>query len=120
MRTWPNWFGRWQTSILSRSMELKPGDVIMTGTPSSVGAIVAGDKVVGGIDGLDEIDIAVGGVDVRLRRSSRHRRPLSRPSLVHYERHARARRRIEVEPEVRDGGEAGCQAGVARPDQDRE
>ena len=47
-------------SILSRSMELRPGDVIMTGTPAGVGAIVAGDKVTGGIDGLGEIDITVG------------------------------------------------------------
>jgi fumarylpyruvate hydrolase len=47
-------------SILSRSMELKPGDVIMTGTPAGVGAIVAGDKATGGIDGLGEIDITVG------------------------------------------------------------
>jgi fumarylpyruvate hydrolase len=47
-------------SILSRSMELKPGDVIMTGTPAGVGAIVAGDRVTGGIDGLGEIDIGIG------------------------------------------------------------
>ncbi|MEH2561532.1 fumarylacetoacetate hydrolase family protein [Bradyrhizobium sp. AZCC 2289] len=46
-------------SILSRSMDLKPGDLIMTGTPARVGAIVAGDKVIGGIDGLGEIDITV-------------------------------------------------------------
>ena len=47
-------------SILSRSMELKPGDLVMTGTPAGVGTIVAGDKVTGGIDGLGEIGIAVG------------------------------------------------------------
>jgi fumarylpyruvate hydrolase len=52
-------------SILSHSMELKPGDVIMTGTPAGVGAIVAGDKVTGGIDGLGEIDITVGQPIVR-------------------------------------------------------
>jgi fumarylpyruvate hydrolase len=57
-------------SILSRSMELKPGDVIMTGTPAGVGAIVAGDKVVGGIDGLGEIHIAVGQPIVRRPRAS--------------------------------------------------
>ena len=47
-------------SILSRSMELKPGDLIMTGTPAGVGPIVAGDKVTGGIDGLGTIDISIG------------------------------------------------------------
>ncbi|WP_315832048.1 fumarylacetoacetate hydrolase family protein [Bradyrhizobium prioriisuperbiae] len=47
-------------SILSRSMVLKPGDLIMTGTPAGVGAIVAGDKVTGGIDGLSGIDITIG------------------------------------------------------------
>jgi fumarylpyruvate hydrolase len=47
-------------SILSRSMVLKAGDLIMTGTPAGVGAIVAGDKVTGGIDGLGEIDITIG------------------------------------------------------------
>ncbi|WP_420831336.1 fumarylacetoacetate hydrolase family protein [Bradyrhizobium acaciae] len=47
-------------SILSRSMVLKPGDLVMTGTPAGVGTIVAGDKVTGGIDGLGEIGIAVG------------------------------------------------------------
>jgi fumarylpyruvate hydrolase len=47
-------------SILSRSMVLKPGDLIMTGTPAGVGPIVTGDKVTGGIDGLGTIDIAIG------------------------------------------------------------
>ena len=50
---------------MSRSMELKPGDVIITGRPAGVGAIVAADKVAGGIDGLGEIDIAVGQPIVR-------------------------------------------------------
>jgi fumarylpyruvate hydrolase len=47
-------------SILSRSMVLKPGDLIMTGTPAGVGPIVAGDKVTGGIDGLGTIDVTIG------------------------------------------------------------
>jgi 2-keto-4-pentenoate hydratase/2-oxohepta-3-ene-1,7-dioic acid hydratase in catechol pathway len=34
-------------TILSRSMTLKPGDLIMTGTPAGVGAIVPGDEVTG-------------------------------------------------------------------------
>lgn len=46
-------------SILSRSMSLKRGDIIMTGTPAGVGAIVPGDRVTGGIDGLGEIAIEI-------------------------------------------------------------
>lgn len=46
-------------SICSKSMVLKPGDLIMTGTPSGVGAIKAGDKITGGIDGLGEISMTV-------------------------------------------------------------
>lgn len=44
----------------SRSVELKAGDLIMTGTPAGVGAIVPGDRVTGGIDGLGEIVITIG------------------------------------------------------------
>jgi fumarylpyruvate hydrolase len=47
-------------SILSRSMVIRPGDLIMTGTPAGVGSIIAGDKVTGGIDGLGMIEIAIG------------------------------------------------------------
>lgn len=47
-------------SILSKSMVLKPGDLIYTGTPAGVGPIVSGDKVTGGIDGLGEIEITIG------------------------------------------------------------
>ena len=46
-------------STLSRSMTLKPGDLIMTGTPAGVGAIVPGDRVTGGIDGLGDISITI-------------------------------------------------------------
>ncbi|SEI23286.1 fumarylpyruvate hydrolase [Tardiphaga sp. OK245] len=47
-------------AVLSRSMVLKPGDLVMTGTPAGVGAIVTGDKVTGGIAGLGQIDITIG------------------------------------------------------------
>jgi len=47
-------------SLLSRSMVLKPGDLIMTGTPAGVGPIVVGDKVTGGIDTLGDIEITIG------------------------------------------------------------
>jgi len=47
-------------SICSQAMHLQPGDLIYTGTPAGVGAIVPGDKVTGGIDGLGEISMTVG------------------------------------------------------------
>jgi len=46
-------------SIASRSMELRPGDLIMTGTPEGVGPVKRGEVMTGGIDGLGEIRIAV-------------------------------------------------------------
>lgn len=46
-------------SIISRSMVLKPGDIIFTGTPAGVGPIVRGDTVEGGIDGLSGVKIKV-------------------------------------------------------------
>ena len=42
-------------SYLSRLFELKPGDLIFTGTPAGVGAVVPGDEMIGGIDGLGEL-----------------------------------------------------------------
>ncbi|HVW70408.1 MAG TPA: fumarylacetoacetate hydrolase family protein, partial [Steroidobacteraceae bacterium] len=38
---------------LSTLFELAPGDLIFTGTPAGVGVLKPGDKVEGGIDGLD-------------------------------------------------------------------
>ena len=46
-------------AIASRSMELRPGDLIMTGTPEGVGPVQRGQTMTGGIDGLGEIRIAV-------------------------------------------------------------
>ena len=46
-------------AFASASMELKPGDLIFTGTPAGVGAVVAGDKIEGGIDGIGEITIEI-------------------------------------------------------------
>lgn len=40
---------------LSTYVELKPGDLIFTGTPAGVGPIAAGDRVEGGIDGVGTI-----------------------------------------------------------------
>ena len=44
---------------LSTFFELVPGDLIFTGTPAGVGPIEAGDKVTGGIEGIDEIEINI-------------------------------------------------------------
>jgi fumarylpyruvate hydrolase len=47
-------------ATISRSMVLKPGDLIMTGTPAGVSAIKPGDVVTGGIDGVGKIRITIG------------------------------------------------------------
>lgn len=47
-------------SILSRSVALAPGDLVMTGTPAGVGPIVAGDTVEGGAGDLPPIRITIG------------------------------------------------------------
>jgi len=46
-------------AFASRSMELQPGDLFMTGTPEGVGAVKRGEVMTGGIAGLGEIRIAV-------------------------------------------------------------
>lgn len=40
---------------LSTLFELVPGDLIYTGTPAGVGAVKAGDRIEGGVDGLDTL-----------------------------------------------------------------
>ncbi len=40
---------------LSTLFELEPGDLIFTGTPAGVGALEPGDRVEGGIEGLDPL-----------------------------------------------------------------
>ena len=42
---------------LSKFYHLQAGDLIMTGTPAGIGAVVAGSRVEGGIDGLDGISV---------------------------------------------------------------
>ena len=44
-------------AILSQAWELQPGDLIMSGTPEGVGAVVRGDVMVGGVDGLESIRV---------------------------------------------------------------
>lgn len=46
-------------SYLSGLFELKAGDLIFTGTPEGVGAVIAGDKMVGKFAGLGELKVAV-------------------------------------------------------------
>lgn len=46
-------------AYLSEYEALEPGDLIMTGTPEGVNAVVPGDEMVGTIEGLGEIRVAV-------------------------------------------------------------
>lgn len=45
---------------LSTLFELAPGDLIYTGTPAGVGAVKAGDRIEGGIDGLETLVTLIG------------------------------------------------------------
>ncbi len=44
---------------ISTFVTLAPGDLIFTGTPAGVGALVRGDRVRCGIDGLGELEIVI-------------------------------------------------------------
>ena len=46
-------------ALLSRLFLLKPGDLIFTGTPAGVAALQRGDRVTGGVEGVDEIAIVI-------------------------------------------------------------
>ena len=45
---------------LSHYYHLQPGDLIYTGTPEGVGAVQPGDVLAGHIDGVGEIQLAIG------------------------------------------------------------
>jgi fumarylpyruvate hydrolase len=47
-------------SKLSEMVELAPGDVIMTGTPSGVAATVAGDKIECEVEGVGKLNVTIG------------------------------------------------------------
>jgi len=44
---------------LSAAWDLQAGDLIYTGTPAGVGAVVAGDTMVGAVAGLGELNVRV-------------------------------------------------------------
>lgn len=46
-------------SNLSTYFELRPGDLIFTGTPEGVGSVQVGQTMLGGIDGLGELSVRV-------------------------------------------------------------
>jgi fumarylpyruvate hydrolase len=50
---------------LSRFYHLQPGDLIFTGTPEGVGAVVAGDCIEGTIAGVGEIMLNIGDADLQ-------------------------------------------------------
>jgi fumarylpyruvate hydrolase len=45
---------------ISQSMRLEPGDLIFSGTPEGVAAVKKGDKLVGHVDGLPELEVTIG------------------------------------------------------------
>lgn len=45
---------------VSRSIELKAGDLIFSGTPAGVGALQPGDRVTGGVDGVAQFEFVIG------------------------------------------------------------
>ena len=50
-------------SNLSRYYHLRPGDLIYTGTPEGVGAVVPGDRIDGRIDGVGSISLAIAAAE---------------------------------------------------------
>ena len=45
--------------VISQAWELQPGDLIFTGTPAGVGAVVRGDLMEGHVQGLPSLKVAV-------------------------------------------------------------
>jgi fumarylpyruvate hydrolase len=46
-------------AFLSRYYQLAPGDLIFTGTPAGVGAVVPGDKLRGKVEGVAELNVEI-------------------------------------------------------------
>lgn len=47
-------------SMLSRSVALRPGDLVFTGTPAGVGPLQPGDEIAGGVAGIGQFSMTVG------------------------------------------------------------
>lgn len=54
------WSVREHVATLSQAMTLAPGDIVMTGTPAGVGAVVPGDVITGGVEGIAELQVTIG------------------------------------------------------------
>ncbi|MCB2077024.1 MAG: fumarylacetoacetate hydrolase family protein [Novosphingobium sp.] len=48
---------------LSHLYHLQPGDLLFTGTPSGIGPIATGDRLVGTIDGLTPVELSIGDAE---------------------------------------------------------
>ncbi|MFN7276886.1 MAG: fumarylacetoacetate hydrolase family protein, partial [Betaproteobacteria bacterium] len=46
-------------SFLSDYYTLMPGDLIFTGTPAGVGAVVPGDRLLGRVEGLEPLVVEI-------------------------------------------------------------
>lgn len=46
-------------AYLSQLFELRPGDLILSGTPSGVGSVNRGDRLKGGVEGVAELSLSV-------------------------------------------------------------
>src|SRR5712672_3577352 len=57
------WSIRELIADLSKFYHLRPGDLIFTGTPEGVGAVLPGDRIEGLIEGVGKISLIVGAAD---------------------------------------------------------
>ena len=53
------WGVRQIIAELSTLYEVRPGDLIFCGTPAGVGAVRPGDRLEGGVDGLEVLRITI-------------------------------------------------------------
>ena len=57
------WNVRELIADLSLFYHLQPGDLIYTGTPEGVGAVVAGDRITGRVQGVAEVSLTIGAAE---------------------------------------------------------
>ncbi len=48
---------------LSKFYHLQPGDLVYTGTPEGVGAVVPGDRITGHVAGVGEVALTIGAAE---------------------------------------------------------